>query len=71
MQFSGLYTGYTVEIDIGLLALNTIAHAEELKNIDKDVGRLIEIEENNNNNNGKNNNNRYNNNKKKPRLDTQ
>jgi len=65
-----LYTGYTVEIDIGLLALNTIAHAEELKNIDKDVGRLIEIEENNNNN-GKNNNNNNNRYKKKPRVDTQ
>jgi len=64
-----LYTGYTVEIDIGLLALNTIAHAEELKNIDKDVGRLIEIEENNNN--GKNNNNNNNRYKKKPRVDTQ
>lgn len=46
--------------------MNTIAHAEELKNIDKDVGRLIEIEENN----GKNNNNNNNKNKKKPRLDT-
>jgi len=57
-----------VEIDIGLLALNTIAHVEELKNIDKDVGRLIEVEDTGKNQNHGNNNNNQGN-KKKQRLD--
>lgn len=51
--FGGLYTGYTVEIDIGLLTLNTIAHADELKNIDKEASKLIEVSSTSNNDNKK------------------
>ncbi|KAL4468704.1 hypothetical protein ABPG74_005207 [Tetrahymena malaccensis] len=48
ISFSGLYTSHTVEIDIGLLALNTIAHTDELKNIDKETSKLIEYSKGNN-----------------------
>lgn len=43
---SGFYNSFCVEIDIGLLALNTIAKSDELKNIDKDTSKLIETKEN-------------------------
>lgn len=38
----GLYPDYCVEIDIGLLACNTIVVSEELKNIDKEASRLVD-----------------------------
>jgi len=37
----GLYTKYCLEIDIGLLALNTICVSDELKNMDKEVSMLM------------------------------
>lgn len=37
----GLYVKYSLEIEIGLLALNTIVVSEDLKNLDKDVSQLI------------------------------
>jgi len=41
----GLYLGYCVEININLLALNTIVLADELKNLDKEVSQLIEAKQ--------------------------
>ncbi|EGR33935.1 hypothetical protein IMG5_030330 [Ichthyophthirius multifiliis] len=41
--FPGLYVNHTVEINIELLALNTIANADELKNIDKETSILFEM----------------------------
>ena len=38
----GFYTNYCVEVDIGLLALNTVLNSDELKNIDKDASRIME-----------------------------
>lgn len=39
---SGLYYSYCVQIEIQLLAMNTIALSEELKNLNKDASLLIE-----------------------------
>ena len=38
----GLYTDYCAEIDLGLLALNTICASDELKNIDKETSKLVD-----------------------------
>jgi hypothetical protein len=55
--YPGLYTNHTVEINIELLALNTIANADELKNIDKETSILIEMKKQNYGKAGNNNNN--------------
>jgi DNA polymerase epsilon subunit 1 len=38
----GLYTDFCTEIDLGLLALNTICASDELKNIDKEASKLVD-----------------------------
>lgn len=43
-----LYNHYCVEVDIELLALNTICVSDELKNIDKEALKLVETKNNNN-----------------------
>ena len=45
-----LYNHYCVEVDIELLALNTICVSDELKNIDKEASKLVETKNNNQNN---------------------
>lgn len=45
----GLYNHYCVEVDIELLALNTICVSDELKNIDKEASKLVETKNNNQN----------------------
>ncbi len=39
---SGFYTNFCVEVDIGLLALNTVLNSDELKTIDKDASRIMD-----------------------------
>jgi hypothetical protein len=39
---AGLYTDYCAEIDLGLLALNSICASDELKNIDKEASKIID-----------------------------
>ena len=46
-----LYNHYCVEVDIELLALNTICVSDELKNIDKEASKLVETRNNNNQSN--------------------
>ena len=38
----GFYTDFCAEIDLGLLALNTICASDELKNIDKETSKLVD-----------------------------
>lgn len=42
----GLNPSHCVEIDIGLLAFNTIVVSEELKNIDKEASKLVDAGDN-------------------------
>ena len=50
MVNAGFYTKYCLEIDIGLLALNTIYVSDDLKNMDKGVSILFqEVDEWNDN----------------------
>jgi len=44
-----LYNHYCVEVDIELLALNTICVSDELKNIDKEASKLVETTKNSQN----------------------
>jgi len=40
----GMYTTYCVEVDVGFMALNAILASDDLKNVDKDAGRIMDID---------------------------